>query len=332
MSGSATPTTLDPALATARPRTTGRRGVPELAGLGAVLVGLIVFFSLASEYFLNTDNLVNVLAAVAVTGIIAAPATLLLVAGHLDLSVGSAAAFCGALLAVQARDGGLAEAIALAVAAGIGIGMLNGFVTTVVGVSSLVTTIGTLAIFRGLTQVVTDGQTVNVDGFAGLGTSRPVLDLPLPVILLVVVAIAVALLMRFTVYGRSMYAIGANPVAARLCGIRIRWSVFAGFVLTGACVALGGLIIASQVGSATPTAASGLELSVITAVVLGGASLTGGRGTVAGTMLGLLIIGVLNNGLVLLDVGSFWQDVARGTLLVLAVSFDQLRARISPVA
>jgi ribose transport system permease protein len=226
----------------------------------------------------------------------------------------------------------MAEAVALAVAAGIGIGVLNGFVTTVVGVSSLVTTIGTLAVFRGLTQVVTDGQTVNVEHFGGLGTSRPLFDLPLPVILLGVVALGFWLLMKYTVYGRDMYAIGANPVAARLCGIRIRTAVFAGFVLTGACVALGGLIIASQVGSATPTAASGLELSVITAIVLGGASLTGGRGTVVGTLLGMLIIGVLNNGLVLLDVGSFWQDVARGTLLILAVSFDQLRARLSPAS
>ncbi len=303
-----------------------RRRVPELAGL-VIVLALCAFFALSSPYFLNKENLVNVLAAVAVTGVVAAPGTLLLVAGHLDLSVGSAAAFCGAVLAVRARDASLAEGIALAIVAGIAIGMLNGFVTTVIGVSSLITTIGTLAIFRGLTQVLTDGQTVNVADFNGLGNARPLFDVPLPVFLFVGVMVLFWLLMRFTTYGRSMYAIGANPVAARLVGIRGRGAVFAAFALTGACVALAGLIVASQVGSATPQAASGLEISVITAIVLGGASLTGGRGTVVGTVLGLLIIGVLNNGLVLLDVGSFWQDVARGSLLVLAVSFDRLRAR-----
>ena len=126
-----------------------------------------------------------------------------------------------------------------------------------------------------------------------------------------------------------MYAIGANPVAARLNGIRSGRVIFAGFVLSGLCVAIGGLILTSQLGAASPQAGMGLELSVVTAVILGGASLAGGRGTIAGTMLGLLIIGVLNNGLVLLNVSSFWQEVARGTLLILAVSFDQLRIRLT---
>ena len=137
-----------------------------------------------------------------------------------------------------------------------------------------------------------------------------------------------AVIMRFTVFGRTVYAIGANPVAARLTGIHVKRVIFILFVLSGLACALSGLILDSQLASASPTAATGLELSVITAVVLGGATLSGGEGTVLGTALGVLIIGVLNNGLVLQSVNPFWQDVAQGALLIAAVSFDRVRSRI----
>jgi ribose transport system permease protein len=306
-----------------------RRRVPETAALIIFLLALCLFFAIRSPYFLNYDNFVNILTAAAVTGIIAAPATMLLIAGQFDLSVGSAAAFCGAVLASLAGSHDLGLAIPVAVLAGIGIGVLNGFLVTVIGINALITTLGTLAAFRGLTQVLTDGQTLSMTGFSTLGTSRPLFDIPLPVFIFAAIAITFWLMSRWSVFGRSMYAIGANPVAARLNGIRSGRVIFFGFVLSGVCVAIGGLILTSQLGAASPQAATGLELSVVTAVILGGASLAGGRGTIAGTMLGLLIIGVLNNGLVLLNVSSFWQEVARGTLLILAVSFDQLRIRLT---
>lgn len=305
------------------------RSVPELAGLLVVLAALVVLFSVKSPFFLTGDNILNILSAVAVTGIIAVPATMLLVAGQVDLSVGSGAAFCGVLLATQVAPRGLGLAILLAIAAGLAIGAVNGFFVNVVGVNSLITTLGTLAVLRGLTQLMADGQTTIVTGFSALGTSRPLLDIPLSVVIFALIIAVGALCMRFTVFGRSLYAIGANPVAARLVGIRTRRVLITTFVLSGLAVAVSGLILTSQLSAASPVAASGLELTVVTAVVLGGASLSGGRGTVLGTVLGLLLIGVLNNGLVLLNVNSFWQDVARGTLLILAVSFDQLRQRFS---
>jgi ribose transport system permease protein len=306
-----------------------RRQLPEAAALVFVLLALGVFFSIASPYFLNYDNLVNIVTAAAVTGIIAAPATMLLIAGQFDLSVGSAAAFCGAVLASLALHNDLAFSIALAVLAGLGIGIVNGFLVTVIGINALITTLGTLAVFRGLTQVLTDGQTLGVENFSGLGTSRPLFDIPLPVYIFAAVALTFWFVSRYTVFGRAMYAIGANPAAARLNGIRSKRVIFAGFVLSGLCVAIGGLILASQLGAASPQAANGLELSVVTAVILGGASLAGGRGAITGTMLGLLIIGTLNNGLVLLNVSSFWQTVAQGSLLIFAVAFDQLRIRLT---
>jgi len=309
--------------------TARRRQVPEVAALVVVLLVLGIFFSITSPYFLNSDNFVNIVTAAAVTGIIAAPATMLLIAGQFDLSVGSAAAFCGAVLASLALHNDMAFAVPVAILAGIGIGIVNGFLVTVIGINALITTLGTLAVFRGLTQVLTDGQTLGVEHFSGLGTARPLFNIPLPVYIFAGVALAFWFLSRYTVFGRSMYAIGANPAAARLNGIRSKRIIFVGFVLSGVCVAIGGLILASQLGAASPQAASGLELSVVTAVILGGASLAGGRGAISGTMLGLLIIGTLNNGLVLLNVSSFWQTVAQGSLLIFAVAFDQLRIRLT---
>lgn len=306
-----------------------RRRLPETAALAGVLIVLAIVFTTQSKYFLTPDNFINILTNAAVIGIIAAPATLLLVAGQFDLSVGSGAAFIGVMMAWATPQFGIPTAVILCIISGIVIGVVNGFAVTVLGINALITTLATLAILRGLGQVVADGQTLLLSGFSGLGTARPFLNVPVPVLIFIAVVIVTALAMRFTVFGRSMYAIGANPVAARLTGIRTRTMIFVGFVLSGLAVVIGGLILVSQLGAASPNAASGLELSVVTAVILGGASLAGGRGTIVGTILGVLILGVLNNGLVLMNINSFWQDVARGVLLLAAVGFDQLRLRLS---
>jgi ribose transport system permease protein len=303
--------------------------VPDIAPLVVLLLGLGIFFAIKSPFFLNYDNFLNILTAASIAGIIAAPATLLLVAGQFDLSVGSALTFCGVVMAYVSQREGLLAGVLAAVCAGLLIGSVNGTLVTVVGVNPLITTLGTLAAFVGLARVIADGQTQPVAGFGTLGTSRPFLDIPLPVIIFLVVVAGFYVLMRYTVFGRSMYAIGANPVAARLAGLRTGRLVFVAFLLSGVFVALAALINVSQLSAASTNAGNGMELSVITAVVLGGASLAGGRGTILGTLFGLLVIAVLNNGLTLLNVSSFWQDVARGTLLILAVSFDQLRLRFT---
>jgi len=302
--------------------------LPETAPLIVVLIGLGLFFTIKSPYFFNYDNFLNILTAASIAGIIAAPATLLMVGAQFDLSVGSGLTFCGVVVAHFAGDMSLGPAIVLGVAAGMVLGSVNGILVTVVGVNPLITTLGTLAAFVGLARVISDGQTLPITHFSTLGTARPFFEIPLPVLIFAAVMVAFWVLMRFTIFGRSMYAIGANPVAARLAGIRVKRFIFAAFFLSGVCVALAALVNISQLSAASPTAGNGLELSVITAVVLGGASLAGGRGTIIGTVLGLLVIGTLNNGLVLLDVSSFWQEVARGVLLILAVSFDQLRLKL----
>lgn len=306
-----------------------RRSAPELAALLLVLVALIVFFWIKSPYFMTKDNILNVLTAIAVTGIIAVPGTMLLIAGQVDLSVGSGAAFCGVLMASVSQTHAIGVGVLAAVAAGVVIGMVNGLLVTRIGVNALITTLGMLSVLRGLTEVRAHGGTITIAHFSALGTARPIWGIPVPVLLLIAVIVLAALAMRYTVFGRSLYAAGSNPTAARLVGIRGSRMILVAFVASGLGMALSGLILNSQLSAASPNAATGLELSVVTAIVLGGASLAGGRGTIQGTVVGLLIIGVLNNGLTLLNVNSFYQQVASGSLLILAVSFDQLRQRLS---
>jgi len=294
-----------------------------------VLLVLIIFFSTRSEFFFTTDNAVNILFSAAVIGIVAAPATLLMVAGQFDLSVGSAAALIGVVMAWGTMEYGIVQGIFLSILCGLAIGIVNGVCVTVFGINAFITTLAMLAILRGLAQVLADGQTLILPGFDGLGNARPIGDIPLPVFIFFAVMILMALVMRYTVYGRSMYAIGANSVAARLAGIKTRTAIFLGFILSSSAVVIAGLILVSQLGAASPQAATGLELTVVTAVILGGASLSGGRGTILGTLLGVLILGVLNNGMTIMNIDSFWQGVAKGVLLLVAVGFDQLRLRVS---
>ncbi len=324
------------------PRRRSRFVVPDTAALAIVLVGLFIFFSITSPYFFNDRNLIVILQQVVRIGIVAAPATLLLISGQFDLSVASIAAFTGMLLAVATASPEAAKtpfALGLPLEAGILIaiigallvGTVNAVCVTTFRINALITTLGTLAIFRGLTKVLGNGQTINIDGFETLGLGQ-IAGIPITILILFAVTILFFVILRYTTYGRSMYAIGASPTAARLAGIRTNRAIFIGFMLSAALAGLAGMILLSQVGAAAITAASGLELDVVTAVVLGGASLAGGRGSIVGTILAVLIVGVLKNGLVQLGVQQFWIEVATGALLLIAVGADQLRIRLTKSA
>lgn len=288
---------------------------------------MVVFFSVTSEYFLDIENFKNILVALAVTGMVCVPGTFLMIAGHVDLSVGSAAAVSGMLLAQTVNAHGIATGLAYCLIFGLVLGVINGFFVTIVGVNSLITTLGGLATLYGVALLAGNGQTVMMFGFEWLGTAQP-FSIPLPIIIFAGLAILGIITLRRTSYGRSLYAIGANPNAARVVGIRSNRILFITFVLSSVSAALAGAVLASQLSAGDPNAAKGLELEVVTAIVLGGASLAGGRGTLLGTVLGLIVIQVLNNGLILLDVPSFWQRIAQGILLIAAVSFDQIRQKI----
>ncbi|MCO6452024.1 MAG: ABC transporter permease [Caldilineales bacterium] len=287
---------------------------------------VVLFFALKSEYFFALNNARNILLAVSVLSVLAFPSTMLIISGNFDLSVASNAAFAGMLFAVV-TDGGQESiflGLLIALAAGMFVGALNGFLVNVVRVNSLITTLGTLAIFRGLAKILANGQTIRVQGFRFMGEGAW-FGIPIAVYIIVFVAVVCAILLRYTVYGRNLYAIGSNLTAARLAGIRNRLTIFATFLFTGFLAGVAGLMLTSQLTAASPIAGLGLELSVVSAVILGGASLYGGRGTVIGTFLGVLILGTVNNGMTLIGLSSFWQEVARGSILIAAVAFDQLR-------
>ena len=309
-------------------RTRSRLGrVPEWAALLVVLLALGTFFAIRSEFLLRPNNLVNVVTNVAVLGIIAAPATMLLIAGQVDLSVASCAVFVGMVMANVAPTS-LTLAIFAAIGAGLLVGIINAVGVVVFRVNSIITTLATLAAFRGAAKLVSGGQTLILDGFGALGTNR-ILSVPLSAYMFALVALLYYLVLRFTRFGKHIYAMGGDDRAARLAGIKVSRNIVVGFLLSAVSAILAGLILVSQLGASSPIAAQGLELQVITAVILGGASLSGGRGSMMGTIVAVFIIGLLDNGLNLLSVQSFWQEIILGALLLSAVAFDQFRIRVS---
>jgi ribose transport system permease protein len=295
----------------------------------AALIAVCVFFSVESRFFLSSSNLLNVMQNTVVVGIIAAPLTLLLVARQVDLSVGSAVALAATTLAVVVEAGyGLGLAVVAAMAAAMLVSIVNAFAITRLRVNSIIATLGTLVAFRGLAKLEGSGRNIRVDHFDLLGRAR--LDIlgvgvPLAVFILLGVLGFFWVIMSQTRYGRHMYGMGANPKAALLAGINLERNVVVGFLLTGVAVGVAALIAVSEIGAVAPTTGQGLELLAITGIILGGASLSGGRGTIPGIIVAILILAVLDNGLTLSRVTSFWQEVVRGTILIGAVALDQAR-------
>ena len=295
----------------------------------AALFAVCVFFSIASPFFLKSSNLLNVIQNTVVVGIVAAPLTLLLVARQVDLSVGSGVALAATTLAVVLEMGyGLAVAVVAAMGAAMLVVVVNAIAITKLRVNSIIATLGTLVAFRGLAKLEGSGRNIKVDDFDFLGRTRIGilgLDVPITVLILLAVLAFFWFLMSQTRYGRHMYGMGANPKAALLAGINLQRNVVIGFLLTGLAVGLAALISVSQIGAVAPTTGQGLELLAITGIILGGASLGGGRGTIPGIIVAILILAVLDNGLTLLRVTSFWQEVVRGAILIGAVALDQAR-------
>ena len=293
-----------------------------------VLVVLSGMFAILSPYFLLPQNLTNVTINVCMAGVVACPLTLLMVARQIDISVGSAVSWSAVVFAVSLPVLGLPLALLAGFAGALAVTAINGFAVTVIGINSLIVTLATLSIFRGAARLLAGGQTVPVHDFDFIGYTRVFDILPFPVLILILVVAAYYFLMRFTVYGRHMYALGANPRAARLAGVKTSRNLLVAFLMVSVGVTLASLISVSQLGTTPVDLGSGLELIAITGIILGGASLSGGKGSVLGTMSALLILAVLDNGMTLMNVYAFWQDVVRGSVLLAAVTVDQLRVRL----
>jgi len=301
------------------------------------LVLMIVVLSLASDRFLTVDNIWNVMRQISVNVCLSVGMTLVILTGGIDLSVGSILAISGAVAAGLSKGGISLEALNLfvgftffgAVLAGIGtgagLGWINGFFITRFKVPPFVATLAMLTMARGLTYLWTGGFPITGLGrtFAFFGTGW-FAGIPMAVWISAVLVSLAMLVTRRTPFGRYIYAVGGNERAARLSGVRVKKVKIAVYTLAGALSAVGGLLVTSRLDSAQPNAGMGYELDSIAAVVIGGTSLSGGRGSVIGAVQGALIIGVLNNGLVLLNVSPFWQQVIKGAVILLAVTIDKM--------
>ena len=296
-------------------------------GLVIALVIVFVVLSLASPYFLTTTNLLNIAKAVAIVGIAAVGQTIVIIGGGFDLSMGSTMAAAGMLAAFLLEANlGIPIAFGAALTLGALVGVVNGTIVSRFRINPLIATLATLSIVRGLAFVISGGQEIVISDQAwlDLGTDA-ILGIPIIVLLLLATFLVFGWAMPRTSFGRYTYAIGSNARAARLAGIAVdRWRLLI-YTVCGVTAALSGLVLTARTGSARPAAAVGFELDVITAVILGGASLNGGRGTLAGTFVGLLLIGVINNGLTLAQVPAYWQGVVKGAILLAAVVYDELR-------
>ena len=295
------------------------------------LIVLVVLLSFLSPYFLAVNNLFNVFQQITVLAIIALGATMVIVSGGIDLSVGSVAALSGMVAGVSFGQLGLpmGVAVVLSLLVGAAAGLANGLLIVLGKVPPFVATLAMLSVARGLTLVLSNGQPVSgfPDWFREIGTFDIFNVVPGVVILVALLYLAGSLYLRYRPGGRAIYAVGGSEEVARLSGMNVGLLKLRVYTIAGALAGLGGLVLTSRLNSAQPTAGAGLELDVIAAVVIGGTSLSGGVGTVVGTLIGALIIGVLRNGLNLLDVSSFWQQVVIGVVIAGAVMVDTLGNR-----
>ncbi|HSL01641.1 MAG TPA: ABC transporter permease [Rubrobacteraceae bacterium] len=304
--------------------------VSQLAAAGALIV-VFVFLSFASDRFLTANNLFNIGTQTAVVAVIAIGVTLVIITAGIDLSVGSVAALSGVMGTLMMSGAGIPVPLAIlgGTLVGAGCGLVNGLLVSVAGLNPFIATLGMLSVARGVVYIVTDAQSVfNLpDSFRLLGQGVIAGGIPIPVIVILVVAVAGYVVLARTKLGRYAYAMGSNLEAARLSGVPIRRYLTSVYVISGALAGFGGMIAMSRVASGQPNYGIGLELDVIAAAVIGGASLFGGQGTVLGTLIGAFLIALIRNGAVLLNVNTFYQQVIIGVIIWLAVLWDQYRRR-----
>ena len=291
------------------------------------LLAIGFFLSFASPYFLTANNLLNILLQAATISIIAAGFTVVLIGGEIDLSIGSAIGLTASVVAILVIREGLpvAPGIVLALGVGLALGLFNGYVTVYFRMPSFVVTLATLGIAHGAGLLLTAGRPVA--GFPesyrviGQGLVGPV---PLPIVIAGCVYLLLLFLLRRTSFGVQLYATGGNREAAQLAGVRVPRVLITAFVISGICGALAGVVLSSRLDSGHGNFGATNLLDAVAAVVVGGASLMGGAGSVIGTLGGVLIIATIRNGLILLNVQAFWQEIAVGTIIIVAVAINQI--------
>lgn len=296
------------------------------------VIGLIVFsliIAIFNDRFLTIGNILNVLRQTSINSVIAAGMTFIILTGGIDLSVGSTLALTGAIMASLLSAGvPLPIAILLTIVLGAFIGFLNGLIIAKGKVQPFIATLAMMTIIRGATLIFTNGRPISTGDFPGadqfywLGSGR-LFGIPAPIYVTILIFVLAYYLLKHTSLGRYVYALGGNEEATKLSGINVDLIKYKVYAISGALAAVAGLIVTARLSSAQPQAGSGYELDAIAAVVLGGTSLAGGKGGVIGTIIGALIIGILNNALNLMDVTSYYQLLAKGVVILIAVLIDR---------
>ncbi len=300
----------------------------QIIGIVMILLVMCVILTVSTEQFLVEDNIFSVLRQISFIAIIAIGECLVIITGGIDLSVGSIFAMSSVVATMSMVQWGVSVFVGVVIGLVVGalFGLANGLFITKLRLPPFIATLGTLSIARGLAYGVTGGYPISslpqAFKFIGQGYIGPV---PFPVVLLVFLGVIFTIFLRKTVLGRRIYAIGGNEETARVSGIKVKNVKLIVYVLSGVMASISGMATAGRLGVAQSTAGQGYELDAIAAVIIGGASVTGGIGTVFGAIIGAAIMGVLKNGLVLLSVSAYWQQAIIGCVIILAVSMDQLR-------
>ena len=295
-----------------------------------VLIVVVVLFSLLKSSYFSTNTLINILNAAAAVGLLAIGQTYLIIAGHIDLSSAYLAAFSGVILALV-MQAGIAWPIAIIITLGFSIigGLMNSGLVNIFKLQPFIATLATGSVFKGFAYLICDGRPVMIDDatIIFLGTGKEQLFIPVPVIVLVILFIVFGFVLSRTTFGRSVYMIGGNVTAARLAGLRPKIISTKLYLISSVIAAVAGILGGGRMHSGTPTALQHAEFDAITATVLGGVAFSGGKGTLAGAFIGLLIIQSFNYGLNAVGVSSFWQIIAKGLLLIMALIIDYFRVK-----
>jgi ribose transport system permease protein len=307
-----------------------RLTIPSEIGVLGAVIALFIFFSLASPFFFNPSNLTNLGRQTVLLAVTAFAMTFIILSGEIDLSVGSVVSLISIFVAMTLRDSGsIPLAVLIGVGAGVLIGSINGIITVIGRVPSFITTLGMFSAARGIALAITNAVAIpilNEDYLFLFQDARP-LGIAVSVIYAVVLFAALHFILTRTRFGTSVYAVGGNAKAARLSGIAVRRVKIEVFALAGAIIGFAAILQIARLGSASPEVARNLELDAIAAVVLGGTSFTGGRGSLIRTIFGVLLIGILNNGMNLMNIDSYFQFIIKGAIIVLAVLLDRWTRR-----
>ncbi len=302
----------------------------DMSSLLTVICALlveIILFSLLNKNFVKLSNFMSIGLYAAIVGCISCSVTFVNISGMIDISVGSQIAVVGMVAALVSSSGqNWAVTVLAALGAGVLCGAINGFFITVLKLNAFITSIATMQTFRGLAFLLSDGMSITISDAAYKFIGRGyVLGVPMSLWIMALSYIIFHLISKYTVFGRNVYLIGGNPQASFLSGIKVNGMRFKIYLLNGLMAGISGVLLSAQTGAGIPAAAANYNMTALSAVILGGAALTGGKGTIFGTFLGSMVLAVLQNGMTMNSIGSYWQDIVIGLVLILSISIDAIK-------